>query len=41
MPPANDQLAKLLFNDPDSPRLGAKAPRLTIDLVYRLQLPVL
>ncbi len=27
---ANDQLAKLLFNDPDSPRLGAKAPRLTI-----------
>ncbi|VTM87445.1 Thiol-disulfide oxidoreductase D [Raoultella ornithinolytica] len=27
---ANDQLAKLLFNDPDSPRLGARAPRLTI-----------
>lgn len=27
---ADDQLAKLLFNDPDSPRLGAKNPRLTI-----------
>ncbi|HEC2576938.1 TPA: thioredoxin domain-containing protein [Raoultella ornithinolytica] len=27
---ANDQLTKLLFNAPDSPRLGAKAPRLTI-----------
>lgn len=26
----DDQLAKLLFNDPDSPRLGAKNPRLTI-----------
>ncbi|RAN79786.1 disulfide bond formation protein DsbA, partial [Bacillus sp. SRB_28] len=24
------QLANLLFNDPNSPRIGAKAPRLTI-----------
>ncbi len=31
-PPANgnDQLAQLLFNDPNSPRTGAKAPKLTI-----------
>lgn len=27
---SNDQLAKLLFNDPSSPRTGAKAPKLTI-----------
>ena len=27
---ANDQLAQLLFNDPNSPRTGAKAPKLTI-----------
>jgi len=27
---SNDQLAELLFNDPNSPRTGAKAPKLTI-----------
>lgn len=27
---SNDQLAKLLFNDPNSPRTGAKAPKLII-----------
>lgn len=27
---SDDQLAKLLFNDPNSPRTGAKAPTLTI-----------
>jgi protein-disulfide isomerase len=26
----NDQLAQLLFNDPNSPRTGAKEPKLTI-----------
>ena len=27
---SNDQLAKLLFNDPNSPRTGATSPKLTI-----------
>lgn len=29
-PDANQQLDELIFNDPDSPRMGAKHPRLTI-----------
>ncbi len=37
----NDQLAQLLFNDPNSPRTGAKEPKTHNRLVYRLQLSLL
>ncbi len=38
---AQKTIADFLFNDPNSPRIGAKNPKLTPGGVYRLQLPVL
>lgn len=46
MTPEQEQRAQkmvydFLFNDPDSPRIGAKDPKLTLGGLYGLQLPVL